>query len=80
MGWEFVLLIILGLILGWCTTTGVKSQWVRIADVIFWGPLVIYSGYLLWTTNIWLAMVLIVLGAGTIAYNLKNYLVTGDVR
>ena len=39
-----IVLIAIGLILGYITTTGVKSQWVRLIDVFIYGPLLIWAG------------------------------------
>jgi uncharacterized membrane protein len=65
--------IIIGLCLGWTSTTGQKSQNIRIMDIII-GPLMIYFG---WNSNhglFILRLVLIFFGATTITYNLKNFL------
>jgi hypothetical protein len=85
----FLLIIILfaGL-LGYISTTGVKSQWIRIIDILVIGPLMIYIGIKYYNTldkqhqqkqnvfNIdkYLCYIIIFFGATTITYNLKNYL------
>lgn len=68
------IVIILGLCLGWASTTGQKSQNIRMLDIIIIGPLMIYFG---WNSNhvlLILRLVLIFFGATTITYNLKNFL------
>lgn len=70
-------LVVIGLILGYITTTGVKSQWVRLMDIFIYGPLLIWAG----STQIkdgkysdFIRVMLIFFGATTISYNLRNYL------
>ena len=67
--------IIIGLILGYISTSGVKSQNIRILDIVVIGPLMIYFGYSYRPMNIF-SMLLIFFGSTTITYNLKNYLYT----
>ena len=65
----------MALVLGFISTSGIKSQWIRLVDVFIIGPLMIYLGnkaYIL--TNNVLYLILIFFGATTITYNLKNYL------
>lgn len=50
-----------------------KAQPVRLADVLVFGPLMIYSG-LGKNPPRWVKGGLIVIGVGTILYNLQNYL------
>lgn len=50
----------------------VKSQPVRIADVLVFGPLMIYSG-LGKATPKWVRTGMVIIGVGTIVYNLVNY-------
>jgi len=69
-----VFLALLGAFLGWVSTQGTKSQWVRLLDVFVYGPILIYAGYLLWKENVWFAGALILMGASTITYNLRNYI------
>lgn len=68
----FLLAILLGLIIGWISTTGAKSQWVRLGDIFIFGPLLIYVA--IYIPNVWLKILIILIGASTITYNLKNYL------
>ncbi len=65
--------LIFGAVLGWYSTVGVKSQFVRILDIVVWGPLVIWAGYRLKDPK-WLKWALVFIGSATIAYNLKNYI------
>ena len=67
--------IIIGLILGYISTSGVKSQNIRILDILVIGPLMIYFGVSRDPMNIF-SLLLIFFGATTITYNLKNYLHT----
>ena len=70
-----ITVIIIGLILGYISTSGVKSQNIRILDIVVIGPLMIYFGYSYQPMNIF-SMLLIFFGATTMTYNLKNYLYT----
>ena len=70
-----ITVIIIGLILGYISTSGVKSQNIRILDIVVIGPLMIYFGYSYRPMNIF-SMLLIFFGSTTITYNLKNYLYT----
>ncbi len=63
---------ILGLIIGWVTTTGFKSQTVRILDVIIFGPFLLYAAI---RPSLWTGLLLIFIGTSTMAYNFKNYMV-----
>ncbi len=65
--------IIFGVLLGWYSTSGVKSQFVRILDIAVWGPLVIWAGVLVKEPK-WVKWLLVLIGSATIAYNLRNYL------
>lgn len=65
--------IIIGLILGYISTSGVKSQNIRILDILVIGPLMIYFGVSHQPMNFF-SILLIFFGATTITYNLKNYL------
>ena len=65
--------IIIGLILGYISTSGVKSQKIRILDIVVIGPLMIYFGASHQPTNFF-SLLLIFFGATTMTYNLKNYL------
>ena len=70
-----ITVIIIGLILGYISTSGVKSQNIRILDIVVIGPLMIYFGYSYQPINIF-SMLLIFFGATTVTYNLKNYFYT----
>lgn len=54
------------------TVGDVKAQPVRMADVFIFGPLMIYAG-LGKATPQWLKTGMVIIGAGTIVYNLANY-------
>ena len=82
--------IIVGLYLGYISTGGSKSQTIRLFDILFIGPLMIFFGYnsfifncktitdLLYKNKNIKTLILLILsiffGATTITYNLKNYL------
>ena len=69
----FIIVIIsLSLIVGWLSTTGAKSQLIRLIDVFGYGPLLIYAGIKMPIPV--LRYGLIFMGASTMAYNAKNYL------
>ena len=76
-----VLLILLALFTGYYSATGTKSQMIRIVDVFIIGPIMIYlgiRGYNL--TGSLLYLVLVFLGASTISYNLRNYIITKNSK
>jgi hypothetical protein len=66
--------ILLGLVVGWISTEGHKTQTVRLLDVVIIGPVMIAMGLLTWHVYGALAWLLVFIGATTISYNLKNYL------
>jgi hypothetical protein len=68
-------LILLFLAVGWISATGVKSQLVRLFDVLFYGPLLIWIAQK--QNEKWVRIFLYFLGATTISYNLRNYLAQG---
>lgn len=51
-----------------------KTQAVRLLDVLVFGPLMIYAGVTTPPPRNWLKYSLIALGIGTILYNGRNYL------
>jgi len=51
----------------------VKAQGVRLADIFVFGPLMLYAG-LGKETPQWLKLGMIIIGAGTIVYNLVNFM------
>ena len=65
------IVVMVGLYLGHISTSGTKTQTVRILDVVLIGPLMMYFGHLGESV---FAMLLVGCGAATITYNLKNYL------
>lgn len=66
-----ILIIIFWLIVGWVSSSGLKSQFVRLVDIFFIGPFLITLGLGLSTYN---KNILLAIGATTISYNLKNYI------
>lgn len=74
MNLHFLVVILLGLIFGWISTAGSKSQYVRLLDILWIGPLMIYAGWSSTPLTSGLRLVLIFFGSTTITYNLKNLL------
>jgi hypothetical protein len=79
-----IMIVIIGLLLGYLTTTGTKSQLIRIVDILIIGPLMIYLGHHIFVNKFTtsksninldrgLGMVLIFFGSTTITYNLRNF-------
>jgi hypothetical protein len=70
--------LIIALVLGYISTTGTKSQTIRIVDILIIGPLMFYLGYLgfngMVSSDKWLYVVLMFFGGTTITYNLYNFL------
>ena len=69
------IVVITGLVLGYISTSGTKTQNIRILDIVVIGPLMIYFGYSYQPMNIF-SLLLIFFGATTVTYNLKNYFYT----
>ena len=67
-----ILTIIFFYIIGYVSTTGVKSQFVRLVDVFVYGP------FLMWLSlrvkEPLISIVLLFMGTTTVSYNLKNYI------
>jgi len=75
MNQNIIILICIALFLGFISTSGVKSQWIRLVDVFIIGPLMIYLGIQGYEqTKDYLYLALVFFGSTTITYNLKNYL------
>jgi len=74
MYWEFIALIV-GLLIGWLSV-GHKSQAIRLVDILVYGPILIIIGFYLenLSSSRLTSLILIFMGAGTMTYNLKNYL------
>ena len=75
-----VIIIFIGLIIGYINTSGSKSQNIRLMDIFIIGPIMIYLGWYIYKninkynyTKI-MSLILIFFGASTITYNLKNYI------
>ncbi len=70
-----MIVILIGLLIGFISTTGSKSQNVRIMDIFLIGPIMIYLGFDGFShTQNKLNLLLIFFGSSTITYNLRNYL------
>lgn len=69
------LLVILSVIffyIGHVSTTGVKSQLVRLIDIFVYGPFLIWLS--LREKEQLISIILLFMGTTTISYNLKNYI------
>lgn len=69
----FIIIIIISAFIGWYSTVGIKSQFVRLIDIIIYGPFFIWLGYTRANKD-WERILLFFIGATTITYNLRNYL------
>jgi uncharacterized membrane protein len=67
------IVVMVGLYLGHISTSGTKTQTVRIVDVVLIGPLMIYFGHHATRPSLF-SILLTFFGATTITYNLKNYI------
>ena len=67
------IVVVFGLYLGYISTTGSKTQTIRLLDVFVIGPLMMYFGHKSKPASFF-SMLLIFCGATTITYNLRNYL------
>lgn len=67
-----ILVIVGALFIGWYMTEGHKTQWVRLIDVFIYGPFLIMVAMTI--EVVWVRIILLVMGATTISYNLRNYL------
>jgi uncharacterized membrane protein len=64
--------VAIGLYLGHISTSGTKTQTIRLLDVFLIGPLMIYFGHRAEASLF--SILLTFFGATTITYNLKNYM------
>lgn len=69
---NYITLIILFFIIGWFSTGGKKSQFVRLLDIFFYGPVLILLSTKI--ENIYYKIILLFMGTTTVSYNLKNYI------
>ena len=69
---HIIFLIIFFILIGWFSTTGIKSQIVRLGDIFLYGP------FLIWISTqiepLWAKIILILIGSTTISYNARNYI------
>ena len=68
----FILFTLLFAIIGWFSTSGVKSQYVRLLDIF------VYGTFLIWLStkksHILIKLMLLFMGVTTITYNARNFL------
>ena len=75
-----VIIIVISAIIGWTSANSKgKHQWVRLIDVTFYGPVLIWIAYqmenpVIWNGPFWVKYIVAIFGATTIAYNLQNYI------
>ena len=76
MNIRFITLTIVFLILGWIVSTGQdNTQIIRLIDVFIYGTVLLYIAFIYkGEGETWIPYLLILLGATTISYNLRNYL------
>ena len=67
-----ILFLLVAGIFGWISTSGMKSQLVRLFDILVFGPILIYIATL--QDKLIYSLFLYFFGMTTITYNLKNYL------
>jgi hypothetical protein len=69
-------IIIISGALGWILATGFqKAQYVRIIDVLLYGPYLIYLGLkTTYTFSVYEKILLVIFGTTTMSYNLHNFL------
>lgn len=67
-----VVILLFSLIIGWIATDGHKTQFVRLIDILFYGPFLIRVG--MEFNNKYIRAILFLMGGTTITYNLKNYI------
>lgn len=56
--------------IGWISSSGIKSQLIRVLDIILYGPILIWISTKIETT--WIQILLVILGATTMSYNARN--------
>jgi hypothetical protein len=70
------LFVILFLVIGWLLATGLdKGQYVRLLDILLYGPYLVYLAMKdTYTFSMAEKMLLLFLGTTTVSYNLRNFL------
>lgn len=69
-----IVIIIISALIGWYSTVGVKTQLVLLIDIFVYGPFFIWLGFIRAQRD-WERVLLFFVGATTLTYNLRNYLV-----
>ncbi len=67
------IIMIVSFFIGWYASSGIKSQFVRLLDILIYGPVLIILGFYL-DTRVFIKIFLVIVGSTTISYNLKNYI------
>jgi hypothetical protein len=70
------ILVIIFAVIGWFLASGFgKTQYVRVIDVLLYGPYLIYLAFKqTYTFSLGEKIVLLFFGATTVTYNLRNFL------
>jgi hypothetical protein len=68
-----VCIMIVSFFIGYYSSFGIKSQFVRLLDILVYGPILIILGFYL-DTRAFIKIFLVLVGSTTISYNLKNYI------
>jgi len=70
------LFVILFLVIGWLSATGFeKGQYVRLLDILLYGPYLVYLAMKdTYTFSMAEKMLLLFFGTTTVSYNLRNFL------
>lgn len=69
----FLLLGILFFVVGWWSAHGVKSQLVRVLDVLVFGPVLIWVAWSIRHRSTPFSILLLLFGATTMSYNARNF-------
>ena len=68
-----IIVIIFSIFLALYSTTGIKSQFIRLLDIFIYGPFLIWLSFKN-KDNIFIHTMLLIMGVTTIVYNGKNYI------
>ena len=71
-----IIILLVGATLSYFSTEGVKSQFIRLIDILFFGPFLIWVA--LKEKNKLIQIILLLMGISTIIYNLRNYIFQKD--
>ena len=69
----YLVVMLIFFVFGWVSSTGIKSQLIRLFDITLYGPILIWVSFSYVTDNLYLRLFLLFIGVTTISYNLRNY-------